>query len=131
LKNKQSFVLDGTFSKYEKAADNIKRSLEKSRPVFIFYVYQKPEIAWKFTLAREKDEGRNIPKDAFITQFLGARDVITKIFNDFEEKVNIFLVRKDFEDMSLEKIYRINKGKAQIDRFIPEVYTKEKLEKII
>src|SRR3989344_5801466 len=61
LHNSQTFVFDSTFSKYDKAIDNIKRSLKKKRPVFIFYVYQKPEVAWKFTEAREKTEGRNIP----------------------------------------------------------------------
>lgn len=51
LENKQTFIMDGTFSKYEKAESNIKRSLGADRPVFIFYLYQKPEIAWKFTVA--------------------------------------------------------------------------------
>src|SRR3989344_1223698 len=46
LHNKQNFVLDSTFSNYAKGADNIRRSLKKSRAVFIFYIYQKPEVAW-------------------------------------------------------------------------------------
>lgn len=38
LRNSQSFILDGTFSK------------------FVVYVYQKPEVAWRFTKEREKIE---------------------------------------------------------------------------
>ena len=41
LENKQTFLLDGTLSKYDKAAENITRSLSKNRPVLIFYVYKK------------------------------------------------------------------------------------------
>ncbi|MBU3965346.1 zeta toxin family protein [Patescibacteria group bacterium] len=76
LHQKQSFVFDGTFSNYCKALQNINRSLAKGRPVFIFYIYQKPEVAWMFTKAREIVEGRNIPKGAFIKEFLGAKDTI-------------------------------------------------------
>ena len=56
LKNDQSFIFDSTLSKYEKAVDNIKRSLSKNRAVIIFYVYQRPEVSWEFTLAREELE---------------------------------------------------------------------------
>ena len=42
LSKNQTFILDGTFSKYEKAADNIRRSLDKNRTIFIFYIYQTP-----------------------------------------------------------------------------------------
>ena len=128
LHQKQSFVLDSTFAKYEKAADNIMRSLAKSRPVFLFYMYQKPEVAWKFTQAREVLEGRNIPKAAFVDQFLGARETISRIFDEFGERVTIFFVKKDFEKNSVESIFRISQGKPQIDRYIGEEYTKEKLE---
>lgn len=69
LKQKQTFLLDGTFSKYQKAAENVSRSLSRDRQVFIFYVYQRPEVAWKFTQAREIVEGRNIPKEAFNSEF--------------------------------------------------------------
>jgi len=40
LKQKQSFLLDGTLSKYEIAEQNISRSLKKKRPVQLLYVYQ-------------------------------------------------------------------------------------------
>ena len=126
----QSFILDNTFAQYEKAADNIRRSLEKSRPVFIFYIYQKPETAWKFTQAREKDEGRSIPKAAFIKQFLGARESINRVSEEFKGKVTIFLVKKNFEDNSDESIYKIQE-REQIDRYIGEEYTEEKLEKYL
>jgi len=45
LKNNQTFLLDGTLSNYEKAIQNINRSIKRSRPVYIFYVHQRPDIA--------------------------------------------------------------------------------------
>src|SRR6202008_3379175 len=89
LAQKQSFVLDGTFSKYEKAVENIRRSLSKGRAVFIFYVYQNPQAAWRFTEKREKAEGRNIPKESFIEHFLGAKDTVERIKKTFGEKVSL------------------------------------------
>ncbi len=131
LHQKQSFVFDGTFSKYDKAAQNINRSLAKRRPVFIFYIYQKPEVAWKFTQARENVEGRNIPKIAFIKEFLGARDVIDKVSNDFGDRVVIFFVKKDFEKNTVENIVKIKSGNERIDDYIKEYYTEDTLNKIL
>lgn len=131
LHNKQSFVLDSTFAKYEKAADNIRRSLEKSRPIFIFYIYQKPEVAWKFTQARETAEGRNIPKSAFIEQFLGARGTVNRVSDDFGDKAIVFFVKKDFEKNTVENIVKIEHGKMQIDDYIQERYTRDNLEQCL
>lgn len=130
LNHKQSFVLDGTFSKYEKATDNIKRSLKHNRQVFIFYIYQKPEIAWKFTQAREKTEGRNIPKSAFIEQFLGAIKTVNRISIEVNDDVSIFLVKKDFEKNIVENLVKIPNG-MQIDDYIEKNYTKDELEKCL
>lgn len=130
LHNKQSFVLDGTFSKYEKAVENIERSIKKQRPIFIFYVYQKPEVAWRFTEVRETAEGRHIPKEAFITQFMGARETIEKVIDTFGENIAVFLVTKDFEKNTLENIYIVDK-KSQIDQYIGEAYTEENLKECL
>lgn len=130
LHNKQSFVLDGTLSKYEKADDNIRRSLKYHRPVIIFYIYQKPEVAWKFTQAREKKEGRNIPKSAFIEQFLGAKQTINKISHEFGDDVAIFFVKKNFEENTVENLIKINKDTA-IDEYIEKKYTQGELEQLL
>ena len=129
LRQKQTFILDGTLAKYEKAVQNINRSLSLERQVFVFFIYQKPEIAWQFTEAREATEGRNIPKDAFIEQFLGARSTIERIRNIFGGRIVVFLVRKNFEKNTVEDIVEI--GQKSFDDYIGERYTKEKLEKLL
>lgn len=131
LSQKQSFVLDGTFSKYEKAADNINRSIKKGRKVFIFYVYQNPAIAWKFTEKREVAEGRNIPKTSFIEQFFGANETVKRIRQEFDKEVTIFLVKKDFEKNTVENVVEIKSKDVSIDEYIKERYTKQELEKML
>lgn len=131
LDHKQTFLLDGTLSKYDRAAKNIKRLLDKNRLVLIFYVYQKPEIAWKFTMAREALEGRNIPKAAFIESFLESRETISRIRKDFDDKVVIFLVKKNFETHNVEDIIEIMANGKQIDDYLGKAYTGDELDKLL
>lgn len=131
LHNNQSFILDGTFTKYEKAVSNIQRSIAHKRLVFIFYVYQKPEIAWSFTQAREQKEGRNIPKQAFIDEFIKARETVQKVADTFGDQVMIYIVKKDFTTNSIESISPIDSSQSMIDQYIPETYTRDDLEKIL
>ncbi len=131
LTNKQTFLLDGTFSKYKKASENINRSLAKGRPILIFYVYQRPEVAWRFTQARETLEGRNIPKSAFIEQFIQSRETVERIRKDFFGKVLIFLVKKNFETSAVEQVTIINEDSKQIDDYLERRYTREELEKML
>lgn len=131
LGQKQSFLLDGTFSKYEKAVENINRSLSRNIAVFIFYVYQEPGVAWRFTQAREIVEGRNIPKDVFIQQFLDSRETVDRIRKNFDERVVIFLVKKNFETNAVEDIIEIKSNNKQIDDYLEQRYTKSDLEKLL
>lgn len=130
LKQKQTFLLDGTFAKYQKAAENVSRSLSRDRQVFVFYVYQRPEVAWKFTQAREIVEGRNIPKEVFIRRFIDARETVGEIRKNFDGRVVIFLVKKNFETHAVEDIIEIEAGK-QIDDYLEQIYTVEDLEKLL
>ena len=79
LKKGQSFVMDGTLSSYRVAHQNIERSLRKERTVQILYVYQEPQQAWQFVLAREKAEGRRIEPETFVTQYFAARQVVNQL----------------------------------------------------
>lgn len=131
LSKKQNFILDGTLFKYEKAVDNIKRSLKRARLTTIFFVYQDPKIAWQFTQAREKKEGRNIPKQAFIEQFFGSRETVCRLRQEFKSDLFIYLIKKNFVDNSLEFIEEIAWNGQNLDEFIPEQYSKEELETLL
>ncbi|MEK7644622.1 MAG: zeta toxin family protein [Patescibacteria group bacterium] len=122
LAQKQSFVFDGTFAKYDKAADNVRRSLGKGRRVFVFYLYQNPQTAWRFTEKREKAEGRNIPKASFIEQFFGSKETVTRLRREFGSEVKIFLIIKNYETNSVESQVEIKLGDSAIDGYIKERY---------
>ena len=130
LDNKQTFLLDGTLSNYEKAVSNINRSLSKNREVIIFYLYQKPEVAWKFTKAREKEEGRNIPKEIFVEQFIKARENVEKLSEEFKNKISIYVVKKNFEINEVEGGIEI-KPNNKIDIRSEKIYTKDELSKLL
>jgi len=98
LKNKQNVILDGTLANYSVSLRNIERSLNKNRKIGIFYVYQDPFIAWEFTKKREIVEGRKIPKDSFIKSFFASRENVNEFKRKFGEKIDIFVVEKNFKN---------------------------------
>lgn len=127
IKQKQSFLLDGTLSNYKIAEKNIKRSLDKKRFVQILYVYQEPALAWQFVVAREKLEGRRIPPEQFVEQYFAARDVVNSLKALFEKKIQVDLLLKNVDGSN--RVYQANID--QIDNFVPEKYTKHEVESII
>jgi len=131
IDNKQSFIFDGTFSDHDRAVANLERSLRKRRYVTVVYVYQSPEIAWKFTKDREKRDGRNITKEIFIERFLGAFDTIGKIAMQYSGRVDVFFVKKDIIKNEVEKIVEIIPENGTVANLVGKVYSKEELEKLL
>ena len=72
IQNSQSFIFDGTLSNFDRSKENIERSLQRKykRDVYILYVYQDPIQAWKFVQERERKDGRSVPNDSFVEQYL-------------------------------------------------------------
>ncbi len=127
LKQKQSFLLDGTLARYEKAKENLSRSLKRGRAVQILYVYQEPRLAWEFVLAREQMEGRNIQKESFIDQYFGAREVVNRLKLEFGKQIHVDLLLKNNDNS--DRIYKANVDK--IDYHVPEKYTPATLEQVL
>ncbi|MDP1845808.1 MAG: zeta toxin family protein [Candidatus Moranbacteria bacterium] len=126
LDHKLNVILDGTFA-YERAMENIERSLKRDRRVIIYYLFQDPVIAWKFTKIREETEGRRVSKEVFICSFLRARENVNEAKAHFGEKIELNMIIKDFTN-NFEKVFS-NIG--SIDKYLPRVYTKNELEKIL
>lgn len=121
LKQKQSFLLDGTLSSYGVAEKNTQRSLEKARTVQILYVYQEPQQAWKFVQAREAAEGRRIQPEDFVRQYFAARGVVNRLKVKFGKDIQVDLLMKNNDGS--QRFYRA--GVDQIDNHIPEKYTEK------
>jgi len=100
LDQSQSFVLDGTLCNLAKADQNISRSIKRGRQCVIMFVYQKPELAWRFVQARERSEGRRIPPEIFVEQFFMAKDVVNALKDKFGNKLLVNLLIKNTDASS-------------------------------
>jgi len=127
IKKDQNFILDGTLSNFEQAHQNITRSLRKDRKVEIFFIYQRPEIAWMFTKAREKQEGRMIPKEDFIKHFIGSQRTVNKLKNEFRKDIVLSLVVKDLENETLQYEENID----NVDFYLKKKYTESELNNLL
>jgi UDP-N-acetylglucosamine kinase len=127
LEQDQSFVLDATFSNFDRARKNASRSLGRGRAIQILYVYQEPSLAWKFVQARENLEGRRVPPEQFVDQYFGAREVVNRVKKEFGDRVRVDLLLKNIDNSS--RIFQANVD--QIDNYIPEKYSRAEVEKIV
>jgi UDP-N-acetylglucosamine kinase len=125
LKNKQSFIFDGTFSNLNYARENINRSISRDRFVKILYVYQDPINAWIFVEMRELVEGRRIKKQDFVNKYFLSRFVVEKMKKEYGKSIQVDILVKNTDGS--DKVYYRNV--ESIDIYIPETYTKDKLEK--
>lgn len=127
LEQGQSFLLDGTLSNFEKARDNIARSLKRNRLVQILYVYQEPMQAWAFVLARENAEGRRIRPEHFLEQYFSARDVVNRLKLEFGKQVRVDLLMKNNDNT--QRFYKA--GVDQIDNHIPEKFDRRDIARLL
>ena len=127
LKQKQSFLLDGTLSSYAVAEKNIVRSIKKARPVQILYVFQEPRFAWKFVQARELKEGRNILPEHFVEKYFGSRETVEGLKRHFGREIKVDLLVKNLDGSRRQYFANVD----QIESHIPENYSREEVLKIV
>jgi len=127
FKNGQSFLLDGTLSNYHQAQKNIERSLKKHRFVQILYVYQSPEIAWRFVERRRALEGRAVKMEVFIEQFFAAREVVQDLKKTYGKCIAVDLLMKDIDGAERW----VEKDVETIDAHVTERYTASSLRQML
>jgi len=123
LDKKKNMIFDATFADYEKSYNNVERSLRKGRHVEIYYLYQDPMVAWRFTKIREAVEGRFVPKEVFVRSFIDARKNVNMVKEKFGSKVQLHVIVKNFNN-NLET-FRLNV--SSVDGYINLSYTYESL----
>lgn len=128
LEAKKSAILDGTFADYKKARNNIERSLKRGRYISIFYVYQDPIVAWKFTKAREVIEGRRVPKNIFIDSLFSAKENVDKIKQEFGKDLHLYVIKKNLEDYSDEET---NVEVDDVDQYVTINYSEDALNELL
>jgi len=133
VKQKYSFLLDGTFGNQFSTFDSIiKKLIGQNRLILIFFIYAHPIVAWEFTKKREFLEGRNITKDNFIKQYFKSIDNVRRAEKKFNEKIVLSLIIKDrknevregYFDKSYKEIEKILKSCYPIDEFTEEYLRK-------
>ena len=97
--------------------------MKKHFRVTIFYVYQDPKIAWKFTQEREIAEGRHVPKKAFINAFFKSRENIAKAKSKHPD-VLLHIIIKDY----MNNISEVHYAADNLELFLPLGYSREDLE---
>lgn len=127
LKQKVSFLLDSTLSNFEKAKSNIERSLKKGRYVLIIFVYQEPEQAWCLVKAREKVEGRRVPPEVFVEQFLESQQVVSRLKKMFTNQIDIIFMEKNLDGTREKPHFNI----VDIDSLLGKKYNRTSLEVIV
>lgn len=124
LEMKLHVLLDGTLQNYDKAESNIERSIRHGRKVEIFYVFQEPLIAWEFTKKREAVEGRNIPKEAFISSLFASNQNVRLLKEKYAGKVAVHVVLKNMNNGDEEIYYDVD----SIDKYVKIGYTPDELK---
>jgi len=119
-----SFLFDGTLSNEKYALENIKRSIKKGRRVQIFYMFQDPINAWKFTLARMSKDGREVPMDIFINNYFLAKEVVSKVKSIFLNEIIVDLIIRNHFNGERKIYFDID----SIDDYVDLTYNKETLK---
>jgi predicted ABC-type ATPase len=127
LKKKVSFLLDSTLSNYDKAKSNIERSLKKGRYVLIIFVYQDPEQAWCLVKAREVVEGRRVPSEVFVNQFLESQVVVSELKKVFMNQIDIIFMEKNLDGTREKPHFNV----TDIDAILGKKYNRDSLEAIV
>ncbi|QAX83881.1 Zeta toxin [Pseudomonas sp. DTU12.3] len=127
---RQSFLLDGTLANFNVARRNIQRSLnKKNRSAQIIYVYQRPELAWEFVLAREETEGRNIPCHEFVRQFYASKASVCELKREWGQALQVDVIIKDTDGGDAD--FGIDLSAEEIDRMVTQPYDQSELERIL
>ena len=115
---KQHAIIDTTFANYERAVQNIDRSLTRGRSITVFYLCQKPDLAWDYTKKREIVEGRPITKDTFIDAYISAKANIIAIKKKYASGIVINVVMKNEQNEIDDQ--RLNVSESEFEAFLVE-----------
>lgn len=100
-----------------------------NRTAQIIYVYQKPELAWEFVLAREAIEGRNIPCNEFARQFYASKSTVCQLKREFQGRLQVDVLIKDTDGGDAE--IGIDLSAEEIDELVRQPYHPDQLERIL
>ena len=95
--------------------------------VLIIFVYQEPEQAWCLVKAREIVEGRRVPPEVFVDQFLESQVVVSELKKIFMEQIDIILMEKNLDGTREKPHFNV----TNIDAILGKKYNRASLEAIV
>lgn len=128
LANNLNFILDGTFA-YADPIYNIQRSIDHNRVIEVWFVYQKPELAWEFTKAREVIESRKVSKEKFIEAFINSKNNAIKAKKHFQKSLELNILVKNIDNT--DGSFTLNTQTEELDRDAYGAYTKDELIQLL
>lgn len=124
LNQKFNILIDSSFSN-EKSLINVKRSLKRKRIVKIFFILEKPELAWDYVKKREKIEGRKVSFDFFFKTYFGSIKMIKKSLEMFENQIILNIYKKSQTNLKkfskFELICKNIKSAKKLDKIIKNI----------
>lgn len=120
------FILDGTFA-VGKAVANIKRSFRHGYDTQIYFIYQDPIEAWRFTQIREQKEGRRVPKEAFVHAYFTSRQNVEAVMSELGHEITLHVIIKNYQTETHETHANV----LTLADVLPRLYTKEKLMELL
>jgi len=124
-KAKIDFIFDGTFA-HGNALLNMKRAIDHGYVTKIYFIYQEPQIAWKFTQDRELVEKRHIDREGFMDAYYKLYENMQQLQEQFKD-VTISVIHKDGSN----RVGRIIEGVDDIFDHIAQPLNREQLECVI
>lgn len=74
----------------------------------IIFVYQDPEQAWCLVKAREIVEGRRVPPEVFVDQFLKSQAVVSELKKIFKDQIDIIFMEKNLDGTREKPYFNVN-----------------------
>ncbi len=116
-------IMDGTFSKKERAIRDIDAALDSGRSVTIAYVHRAFESASKGVSDRSKETGRWVPPEVLAESHVGAQETFKAIAEHYRDDPRVTL--KAFENPDAAVGEHVSPKALDLDTFHSLSYTNE------
>ena len=83
-------------------------------------MYQDPEQAWCLVKAREIVEGRRVPPEVFVDQFLKSQAVVSELKQIFKDQIDIIFMEKNLDGTREKPYFNVIKETVAVQKAMIE-----------
>ena len=83
-------------------------------------MYQDPEQAWCLVKAREIVEGRRVPPEVFVDQFLKSQAVVSELKQIFKDQIDIIFMEKNLDGTREKPFFNVIKETVAVQKAMIE-----------